>query len=111
MKFYTACCVDDLKSWANIEITDVEKFEKWLFSNENMNEDVRPIYSDTKEVNTAADSYGLDTQDRDLLMDEVAFHLVGSRWPLNLDGPEYMRDFVRNLKTALENCEWAKFIG
>ena len=89
--------VEEIKGWTGIIIPKKE-LRKLL--------NKADIETKVQIAEGCSSTYGLDTGARELLMDELAFELVGKSWPLYADGERSGKNFMNDLEQECEKRGW-----
>ena len=98
----TDCFVES----AEVELEQIFEAPKpelynWIWANAKHFLDMQEFYKSDCPI-----TYGLDTQDRDILYDTVAMFFTRTHWPQYGDGEDAMNVFKAQLEKSLLRYSW-----
>jgi hypothetical protein len=98
-----ACCLCETIN-QGIVPASVAAFQRIVEEDAEFVDELNEYYRDDRKGQVV--DLGLDTRERDILMEIVALRFAGRNWPINMDGPGTMREFAGRMDAALKAEGW-----
>jgi hypothetical protein len=93
-----ACCKAELEA-RNLRPPNDEALAQLIEEDQEFTQTLNDCYN-------GPDQSGLDTAEREELLEIIGFKFAGSHWPCNFDSQDYTRQFAQRLVTNAEAAGW-----
>jgi hypothetical protein len=93
-----ACCRAELNA-RNLRAPSDAELAKLIEADQELTQILNDCYN-------GPDESGLDTAEREQLLEIIGFKFAGSHWPCNFDSEDYTRQFAKRLVANAEAAGW-----
>lgn len=98
-----ACCLYETIN-RGIVPASVAAFQKVVEEDEEFVDELNEYYPDDRKGQKV--DLGLDTRERDILMEILALHFAERNWPINMDPEDTMLEFATKMDAGLRKEGW-----